>query len=603
MVPVRTQLLVLTIPAVAIILSYLWFKRKRIGQRSDPGSKPTEASLVNEKSLSEELQEVEQQSSIDIPSAPESPKQTRIHTLSGVESSPIDIIIPRELRSQKASSVIISDEDLDLEIEKVRSMKSVVEPYHISRVIDTAESPHKSLPKPDNFIKQGATPIKVTRKQSNMSKSKLASNLNIKSSNNKAAKSAKKMVPKNIIKVEEKLEAMNLETVNKTSTITENVQQQEAQLPERDSANHSPADVMLASFSLSSLSDNHSEGSNDSGKGGSESTTPPCHTSNLLQEFKTYEFYEFLIPQTLVGKLIGRFGSFVSEIKGTTNATVIIKKHPSGNNKMKICSVQGYREDIENALQMIRDKFPRKRNPELTLEQVFQIQYIPYLTQPSYVSLVTQINNDAVISCLVAPNHFFLQLHNHPTFPNLEYLGRQMNANYADPNAPSLPKPIKEMSICVAESVGAWYRAMVMSTDNETEISHIVYLDVGGYALVENSKLKQIAIQYMGLPFQATECFLANIKPIGGTAWSQEAMDYMSDISARGTRLSVQIVGFAGEDSPLVYVFIERGLEIIFVNEELVQRGYAQYEDCYIVEEIQEEGAVGGVEVALATAV
>lgn len=41
-------------------------------------------------------------------------------SLSGVETAPIDIVYPKDLKTSKSSPVVISDEDLDLEIEKVR---------------------------------------------------------------------------------------------------------------------------------------------------------------------------------------------------------------------------------------------------------------------------------------------------------------------------------------------------------------------------------------------------------------------------------------------------------------------------------------------------
>lgn len=68
----------------------------------------------------------------------------------------------------------------------------------------------------------------------------------------------------------------------------------------------------------------------------------------------------------------------------------------------------------------------------------------------------------------------------------------------------------------MAESVGAWYRAMVLSTDPETDTSYIKFVDYGGYANVENSKLRQIRGDFLLLPFQAAECFLADIRPCGG---------------------------------------------------------------------------------------
>lgn len=75
---------------------------------------------------------------------------------------------------------------------------------------------------------------------------------------------------------------------------------------------------------------------------------------------------------------------------------------------------------------------------------------------------------------------------------------------------------IVENTVCVAHSVGAWYRAMILSTDEETDMSYIKFLDYGGYAYVENSKLRQIRGDFLLLPFQAAECYLSDIRPIGG---------------------------------------------------------------------------------------
>lgn len=87
---------------------------------------------------------------------------------------------------------------------------------------------------------------------------------------------------------------------------------------------------------------------------------------------------------------------------------------------------------------------------------------------------------------------------------------------YTEVSSPLLPNPIPENTVCAAYSVDAWYRAMVLSTDVETDTSYIKFLDYGGFAYVENSKLRQIRGDFMLLPFQAAECLLANVKPING---------------------------------------------------------------------------------------
>jgi len=50
--------------------------------------------------------------------------------------------------------------------------------------------------------------------------------------------------------------------------------------------------------------------------------------------------YEFVIPQHLVGRLIGRNGSYIHEIKENTHASVYIKVHPD-TSKLKICAIEG----------------------------------------------------------------------------------------------------------------------------------------------------------------------------------------------------------------------------------------------------------------------
>lgn len=67
----------------------------------------------------------------------------------------------------------------------------------------------------------------------------------------------------------------------------------------------------------------------------------------------------------------------------------------------------------------------------------------------------------------------------------------------------------------MAPAIDGWYRAQVVSSNEETQTSEIKFVDYGGYMAVNNSVLRQIRQDFMTLPFQATECYLANIKPSG----------------------------------------------------------------------------------------
>lgn len=101
--------------------------------------------------------------------------------------------------------------------------------------------------------------------------------------------------------------------------------------------------------------------------------------------------------------------------------------------------------DIEHALDMIRRKFPKKRYPNVTLEQVViapEPQMIPVLPENMQLHLVEGINNDVIISSLVSAGHFFLQQPTHPTFLSLNQLNACMSINYSEPTAPTIPEGV-----------------------------------------------------------------------------------------------------------------------------------------------------------------
>ncbi|KAK4875242.1 hypothetical protein RN001_011664 [Aquatica leii] len=592
------HLLVWTTLPIAILLSYLWFKRKRLEVISDPGELK---SVVNQgqKEETSPIQELKE---------PEENSRDKIikRSLSGVESSPIDIVFPPDLKPSNSSQRIISDEDLDLEIEKIKSMKntskSSVERFNKKKETPKVNSPIQSKiiesAKKDSSPKVFLTPspkktepvVKVEELEVKEEKVPLQKKSPVKvSPKNKKSK----MVEKEVVtsNLEKKMNSLKLESntnrQSKISTPATTVTEQEIfrQSNERDSANHSPADVMLASPSLSCISDSHSEGSSDSGKGCSEVATPPSRTpagdGSVSSDSTLPTIYQFVIPQALVGRLIGRYGAFVTQIKNKTHAHIVIKKHPE-DNQMKICAIEGTQVEIENALEMIRDKFPEKKYPELTLEQVIFTPPIPTLSllpEQLCLKLVEAVNNDTIVSCMVAPNHLFLQQPTHPSFPNLNMLSSCMNLCYADANSPMLPDPLPENPVCAAYSLGAWYRAIVLSTDNESETSYVKFLDYGGYANVKNSDLRQIRADFLMLPFQAAECFLANIRPIGGddAEWAEEAFNLVADLT-RGAIMYTQVAEYTDEGIPLVLIYVAVSpQQVIFLNGELVNRGFAEW--------------------------
>lgn len=595
MAPCR-QLLMWSVPSIAVLLGIFWFKKKREYAKSDPGGRE------RIKSLKEELAEA---LNAQAEAKRTSPLGKVEHSI--IKSAPIDII-PNGSNSQRSSPLELTDEEVDIEIEKIIRKKSIEKEKRMSAGFDkissslyskevsfTVNEPPSNmcstLPTVANCYKNNnVSPLKIIKGNTKVIKVqdmpisnseveclqqesiKLESGLSVVTVNEDS----------NVVDAKEHSNSNNIQVDEVSDSNESNDQFSPAQsrhLSERDSANHSPVDPMLASPSMCHFSDNHSEGSSDSGKGCSEAASPPPANLNLVASETALRIHQFVISQSLVGLLIGKHGSFVTQIKGKTGASVYVRRHPDSM-KQKICAVEGTQTEIEAALEMIKEKFPEKKFPNFSLQEISAELYqrlVPLV--PEFLQLVESVNNDTIMTCLVSAGHFFLQQPLHPTFPSLHALHRLMAATYQNPEVPSLPRPLKEGSICAAPTENNWYRAQVISTSEENDTSVVKLVDFGGYLTVDNDQLKQIRSDFMTLPFQATEAILAFVKPANNEPeWSGEALRIMAGLTA-GQLLHAQVAGYDEAGLPLVHLYLTlHPQQVIFLNQELVDRGLAEWD-------------------------
>lgn len=595
MAPCR-QLIMWSVPSIAVLLGIFWFKKKREYAKSDPGGRE------RIKSLKEELAEALNAQAEAKRTSPLGKVERSI-----IKSAPIDII-PNGSNSQRSSPLELTDEEVDIEIEKIIRKKSIEKEKRMSAGFDkissslyskevsfTVNEPPSNmcstLPTVANCYKNNnVSPLKIIKGNTKVIKVqdmpisnseveclqqesiKLESGLSVVTVNEDS----------NVVDAEEHSNSNNIQVDEVSDSNESNDQFSPAQsrhLSERDSANHSPVDPMLASPSMCHFSDNHSEGSSDSGKGCSEAASPPPANLNLVASETALRIHQFVISQSLVGLLIGKHGSFVTQIKGKTGASVYVRRHPDSM-KQKICAVEGTQTEIEAALEMIKEKFPEKKFPNFSLQEISAELYqrlVPLV--PEFLQLVESVNNDTIMTCLVSAGHFFLQQPLHPTFPSLHALHRLMAATYQNPEVPSLPRPLKEGSICAAPTENNWYRAQVISTSEENDTSVVKLVDFGGYLTVDNDQLKQIRSDFMTLPFQATEAILAFVKPANNEPeWSGEALRIMAGLTA-GQLLHAQVAGYDEAGLPLVHLYLTlHPQQVIFLNQELVDRGLAEWD-------------------------
>ncbi|XP_033334791.1 A-kinase anchor protein spoonbill [Megalopta genalis] len=328
-------------------------------------------------------------------------------------------------------------------------------------------------------------------------------------------------------------------------------------LSERDSANHSPVSGVLEG---SVTDEARSEGSTDSGKGGS--------IEDHLKDGPTS--YEFNIPQRLVGKLLGARRSFLQTIQIKANVHMELRCHPSSRD-LKLCQISGPPEGIKVALDMIRQRFPENRYPDVNLQQV--LPFNEWLTELMQLSLVGGVNNDVIVCHIVKPNRLFVQLPTHPTYPYLWTLVDSMTKLYNTTDSPPAPKELSRGMILVANWQHKWVRAYVEKPDPNGERHLVRLVDHGGYWYFSDVEMKKIRSDYLTLPFQAIEVLLANVQPTNGE-WCQEAFDIVLHMCS-GAVIQAQIEGYINNS---IYVNLYLNIQkygVISLADELIVRELA----------------------------
>ncbi|KAK0419680.1 hypothetical protein QR680_014263 [Steinernema hermaphroditum] len=285
-------------------------------------------------------------------------------------------------------------------------------------------------------------------------------------------------------------------------------------------------------------------------------------------EHELLPMYEFEIPNTLVGLIIGIRGKTIKELCVRADVKMIIRPHhnPEKADTHQICTVEGKRDCINKCLRLLRRRFPSNRFPDLNLKPVMPPP-MPcpaaeiFGSQPTNLALPDAVRCEVVVSSMLNPGHFFVQQPTHPTFSQLQRLDRYMLGIYSQTTGiPDLPQPCAIGLLCVAPSLSGWFRAVTMAYYEDQDEVLIRYVDYGGYARLPRSDLRQIRTDLMTLPFQATECYLANVQPADGTSqWGELANEEFQQLFMNKI-VEARVVGYNIEDQiPVVELFALNG--------------------------------------------
>jgi len=365
-------------------------------------------------------------------------------------------------------------------------------------------------------------------------------------------------------------------SVSITSPDTNTVTSEENQNAPKDVKEGSP------SKSASPALDSQSEGSNDTNDSGNG--TSDHEAQNQFGDAKTQ--FDFNMPSELCGRFIGKAGKNINHLKVKTGANVSLTYNPF-TPEFQICQVAGTQSEIDDALCMIRRKFPLKDCPHMTMMQVNQATsavatdphpvIVPDVMQ---LSIPEGVSVEVYVSAVVDAGQVFIQQPTHRSFMSLEKLNYFLNTTYSqDPNIPSVPTPLECGVICVCENEGAWYRAMIMSQTDEAGECQIKFVDYGGYAQMNVVDLKQIRQDFMSLPFQAVECTMANITILEDEEYYSEAASMGLCEMTTGKLLQCQVVARNEAGMPHIHLYSIDPVDVtpVLINRALVNTGHVRW--------------------------
>lgn len=336
-------------------------------------------------------------------------------------------------------------------------------------------------------------------------------------------------------------------------------------------SDHAMDNGVHGSDSNSSGCDNVSEASNDSGRGPSMTELSTPNTS------PNHQVYHCNFPTAICGRLIGRQGKNINFIKEKSGANITLSANPF-TPEFQLCSIEGSQRQIEAALRQIGRKFPDVDLSPVIIPSVDNPQSAVLVPDIMQLSLPEGVSIDVVVSSIVDAGHIFIQQPTHPSFPSLERLNQFMIACYMqDGLVPQLPRPLEVGVICAAPMLNGWYRAQISAVCEETDECDIKYVDYGGFSRVQGSLLRQIRSDFMTLPFQACECYMANITPLQDEEYfSSEAANVLEELT-QGQMLQAQVVGRSEEGIPYVHIYQINGEKATLVNREMVNRGVTRW--------------------------
>lgn len=345
----KNPFVLVTIP-LALVLSLIWFRRKKIHCDSGGEKEATKTSEnnlntnnleSNSANASQSQPDLKHSISLPIGSTPKKLSSLALNNNDSFDfkfgkSAPIDITPHKTSPSRSKNGSNASDEK-----DKNEVLNSIEE-----NSLDSVDLPGSvTCRRRFSFTIRTNEPAVVVK----------ASTMDVNKSPQSSFETLTESPPSNASVIKSTASAKTTPSPNKAKS-TEKKSKADKHSVASDADAKKPTRALPAAsppLSLCSNKSNQSHDSGDSGKGSSPANSEGGQLSSIQQ-------YDFELAQGLVGFLVGKNGATVRKIRDDCNVIIYINRHPVKPKKYKLCTIQGTQKQIDKALAMVKAKMPPK---------------------------------------------------------------------------------------------------------------------------------------------------------------------------------------------------------------------------------------------------
>lgn len=296
-------------------------------------------------------------------------------------------------------------------------------------------------------------------------------------------------------------------------------------------------------------------------------------TTSLYIEVDSYPIYpndyavlEYLIPDDLCGKVIGKHGKAVKDINEKTGAYVCIETEKIDNKC--VISISGLLSQAQEAEKVLLTKF----------KSSLQKYTANMPSDPKVENVCLQCNEsvNVIVTAVINAGNLSLQIFDSDVDSKLVKLQNDIYNSYSTPPQRVFyhdsRKP-KIGEVCISFIDSMWCRVQVQEYLDDSQVV-MLFIDYGGNVVVPWQMLYKIRKELLDLPAQAIQCYMAEVFPLTG----QEDFSYSANLTCNQLvegKVLRAYVHSVYEDVPCVELFYtneETNLETS-INRNLIEWG------------------------------